>query len=98
MLLILVFPSIFEGFGIPLIEAMYSGTPVAAYDFPVFREVVKGSDAIVEFAELGNREDLSRALGRALVNGREQGFPVDTRYGMAAQRERLSFLLERFVR
>ena len=34
-----VFPSKFEGFGIPLIEALKCGTPVICSDIPVFREI-----------------------------------------------------------
>lgn len=34
-----VYPSLSEGFGIPLIEAMACGTPVIASDIPVFHEV-----------------------------------------------------------
>ncbi len=35
-----VFPSLYEGFGIPLLEAMQARTPVVASDLPVFREVL----------------------------------------------------------
>ena len=34
-----IFPSIYEGFGLPLLEAMTCGCPVLASDIPVFREV-----------------------------------------------------------
>jgi glycosyltransferase involved in cell wall biosynthesis len=39
----LVHASLDEGFGIPLIEAMSSGTPIVVSDIPIFREV--GADA-----------------------------------------------------
>lgn len=35
----LLFPSLSEGFGLPLVEALQMGTPVIASDTPVFREV-----------------------------------------------------------
>ena len=34
-----VFPSKYEGFGIPVIEAQYTSTPLICSDIPVFREV-----------------------------------------------------------
>jgi len=35
----LVMPSLHEGFGLPLVEALVAGLPVACSDIPVFREV-----------------------------------------------------------
>ena len=37
---VLVYPSLFEGFGLPLIEAMASGVPVVASDTPALRETM----------------------------------------------------------
>lgn len=34
-----VYPSLAEGFGIPLLEAAFAGLPIAANDIPVFREL-----------------------------------------------------------
>ena len=38
----LVYPSLYEGFGLPLIEAHSLGTPVVCSDIPVFREINDG--------------------------------------------------------
>lgn len=35
----LLFPSLVEGYGLPLVEALRSATPVIASDLPVFREI-----------------------------------------------------------
>lgn len=40
---LLLFPSRYEGFGIPLIEAMAAGLPIAASDTSVFRELAQGA-------------------------------------------------------
>lgn len=45
--LVYVFPSRYEGFGIPLLEAMSQGVPIAASDIPSLREVAK--DAALYF-------------------------------------------------
>jgi len=38
----LIFPSLVEGFGLPLVEALSHGTPVIASDIEVFREIAEG--------------------------------------------------------
>lgn len=44
---LLVLPSRYEGFGVPIIEALAAGTPVIASDIPPFREV--GGEAVRYF-------------------------------------------------
>jgi len=46
----LVYPSICEGFGLPLIEAKHYGAPVIASDIPIFREIAR--DGIIYFRVL----------------------------------------------
>jgi glycosyltransferase involved in cell wall biosynthesis len=55
----LVFPSLFEGFGIPLVEAMLVGCPVAASNATSIPEVV--GDAAILFEPL-DPSDIARAI------------------------------------
>ncbi len=55
----LVLPSQYEGFGLPLLEAMACGTPVVATDIPVHREVTGGLGRLVP---VGDVEALAAAL------------------------------------
>lgn len=48
----LVFPSDDEGFGLPPVEALACGTPVAASDVPALREVLNGRAALTKVDDL----------------------------------------------
>lgn len=60
----LVFPSLYEGFGLPVLEAMAAGCPVVASDRPVVSEVV--GDAALQFPaedDAALADTLRRLLG-----------------------------------
>jgi glycosyltransferase involved in cell wall biosynthesis len=57
--LALVQPSDFEGFGLPVAEAMASGTPVICSDIPALREVAGGAG---RFFERGDAASLANAM------------------------------------
>ncbi|MCW2498649.1 MAG: glycosyl transferase group 1 [Frankiales bacterium] len=62
---LLAFPSVKEGFGLAVLEAMAAGTPVVTSDLPVFREyLVDGRDALL--VPVGNVPALSSALEAVL--------------------------------
>ena len=56
---VFVYPSSYEGFGLPVIEAMASGTPVVARDIPVMREIAADAAYLVGDA---------RAMGAAILS------------------------------
>lgn len=55
-----VYPSLYEGFGIPPIEAMNSGCPTIVSDIPALREVA--SDAVL-YVDPHNIEDIADKIG-----------------------------------
>jgi glycosyltransferase involved in cell wall biosynthesis len=59
----LVLPSLYEGFGLPVIEALSAGTPVVASDLPVLREV---GGATAAYAEPGNPAAFAAAIAQVL--------------------------------
>jgi glycosyltransferase involved in cell wall biosynthesis len=78
----LVFPSLFEGWGFPLLEAFSAGLPVACSDIPVLREIAgpaaatfdptRPEDVAATLRRMWNDEDLRRELvERGRARGRE---------------------------
>ena len=45
---VLLFPSIYEGFGLPIVEAFATGLPVVTSDIPTIREVSGGAAVLVD--------------------------------------------------
>jgi alpha-1,3-rhamnosyl/mannosyltransferase len=60
----LVVPSDEEGFGLPPIEALACGTPVAACDVPALREVLDGRAALTAVDDLGELIRAAESLSR----------------------------------
>ena len=61
---VLAFPSLYEGYGLPPLEALACGTPVVCSDLPVLREVL-GAHAV--FAPAEDVEAFADALARVLA-------------------------------
>jgi glycosyltransferase involved in cell wall biosynthesis len=71
----LLYPSLFEGYGIPPIEALSAGTPCVCYDLPVFREVC--GDALIA-SPAGDIDGLRAGIRRVIASQPEDwaGLPA----------------------
>jgi glycosyltransferase involved in cell wall biosynthesis len=65
---VLAYPSVYEGFGLPPLEAMACGTSVVAYDIPPLREVLGDAALLVK---PGSSDRLAGAL-RAMFQDEER--------------------------
>ena len=60
---LMLFPSFFEGFGLPPVEALYCNTPCIAFDLPVLKEV--NEDRLI-YVEPGNWSHFRNKIGEIL--------------------------------
>lgn len=67
-------PSIYEGFGMQITEALASTAPVLVSDIPVFREV---GGELPRYAQVGSVDDFSKEMLRILKSSKNQ--VVDSR-------------------
>lgn len=51
-----IYPSLYEGFGLPVVEAMASGCPVLAHDGSSVKEVAEGAGALVDMTSASEIE------------------------------------------
>jgi glycosyltransferase involved in cell wall biosynthesis len=58
----LVFPSVYEGFGLPPLEAFATGVPVVASDIPTTRETVGREPDLLRLVPAGDADELAAAL------------------------------------
>lgn len=63
--MIFVFPSLYEGFGLPPLEAMAHGVPVVSSDHPCVREVLGES---VFYCDARNPQQIARAIATVLCD------------------------------
>ncbi|MHB8474360.1 MAG: glycosyltransferase family 4 protein [Gammaproteobacteria bacterium] len=90
-----VFPSSYEGFGIPILESMAAGCPMVLSDIPVFREITQNNGVYFRQRDI---ESMALAIENVLSSNSERARLVE--YGnerikafgfqsVAAQMERL---------
>ncbi len=63
----LCYPSLYEGFGLPPLEALAAGTPVIASDIPAVREVMRGGGPGVVLVPVRDVDALSSAIAATLA-------------------------------
>lgn len=95
-----LFPSLYEGFGVPPLEAQAAGAPVAASDIPPVREALGDSalyfDPFDEVSMIDAIEviDSDAAVREAL---RVKGFDTVTRYSWSHSASSISALLDELI-
>jgi glycosyltransferase involved in cell wall biosynthesis len=65
---VLCYPSLYEGFGLPPLEALAAGVPVVASDIPTSREVLSGAGPGVTLVPVRDADALAEAIGKVCAD------------------------------
>lgn len=92
----LVYPSLYEGFGLPVLEAMACGTPVIASNVAALPELVDGAGVLVDPSD---PDELAERIGSVIADHelrrglRERGIERAARYGWDESARRTAAVL-----
>ena len=93
-----VFPSLYEGFGLPVAEAIACGAPVISSNTSSLPELVRDPEALFD---PGDEASISTALERSLTNAellrRLRGVELDSRYRWSAVADRTAAVYEELL-
>lgn len=78
--LLFVYPSLYEGFGLPPLEAMALGCPCIVSDIPVFKEI---DESAVLYADPYNAADIAEKINTLLTNNELRKSFIDLGYEQA---------------
>lgn len=90
----LVYPSVIEGFGLPLMEALHYGCPVLASDIPIFREI--GGDYCTYFS-LASPEKLARLIMDIESNPKAEILKKRDKFSCTSWEESVAELLSKVI-
>jgi glycosyltransferase involved in cell wall biosynthesis len=93
--LLLVQPSLYEGFGLPPLEAMILGTRALISDIPVFREIY--AEFPVTFFRAGDALDLKEKMQSLLEGGAGQPLVLSERLALKYTFEKTSSIILREI-
>lgn len=93
---ILLFPSYFEGYGYPPIEAQYCNTACVAYDLPVLREI-SGDNLI--YCRYGDVEDFKKKIEEAVsLPEKEYRSQIEEKADVRIAAERIQDILTKYAK
>lgn len=93
--LALIFPSLSEGFGLPLLEACFFNCPIIASDIPVFNEILKGK--FIKFDPY-NVEDIKNKIKFFLLHQPKYSYQkILTKYSFKRMSKKTFFLYKKIL-